>query len=241
MDPRELLEGLLQSGKKIAEQTLESGKDLAAKGKDLAEDKLGIPQDGEGRGDSLSNLGKGAAVGGLLALLVGTERGRKVSGSAIKLGGLAALGGLAYKVFKDYQAKGDAPEAEIGTAIGDLSGGAGTNRSVGLIKAMIAAAKADGKVDAAEQLKLAEQIEALGLDEGVATSLKDELAKPLDAAAVASLADSPAAAAEIYLASRMVLDVDRQVERDYLNDLAAALKLDGALVNQLEIEASLAA
>ena len=241
MDPRELLEGLLQSGKKIAEQTLESGKDLAAKGKDLAEDKLGIPQDGEGRGDSLSNLGKGAAVGGLLALLVGTERGRKVSGSAIKLGGLAALGGLAYKVFKDYQAKGDAPEAEIGTAIGDLSGDAGTNRSVGLIKAMIAAAKADGKVDAAEQLKLAEQIEALGLDEGVATSLKDELAKPLDAAAVASLADSPAAAAEIYLASRMVLDVDRQVERDYLNDLAAALKLDGALVNQLEIEASLAA
>ena len=240
MDPRELLEGLLQSGKKIAEQTLESGKDLAAKGKDLAEDKLGIPADGEGRSDTMSNLGKGAAVGGLLALLVGTERGRKVSGSALKIGGLAALGGLAFKVFKDYTAQGNT-EQEIGTSISDLSGEQGTTRSVGLIKAMIGAAKADGKVDAAEQVRISEQIEALGLDESVATSLKDELAKPLDAAAIAALADSPAAAAEIYLASRMVLDVDRQAERDYLNDLAAAMKLDGAVVNQLEIEASLAA
>ncbi len=236
MNPQELLEGLLQSGKRIAEQTLASSKDLASKGRELAEDKLGVPEGGEERSDTISNLGKGAAVGGLLALLVGTQRGRKVAGSAAKIGGLAALGGLAYKVFKDYKANaGDAQE--IGTAVSDLTGDEGNARSVGLIKAMIAAAKADGHIDVSERARLTEQIESLGLEQSLAMSLKDELAKPLSASDIAELADSPAAAAEIYLASRLVLDVDRQSERDYLNELATALKLNSALVDKLEMEA----
>lgn len=249
MDPRALLESLLQSGKELAEkglesgkglaeQTLESGKGLVEKGRDLAEDKLGLPE-GEAGDKAMANLGKGAAVGGLLALLLGTERGRKIAAPAAKLGGLAALGGLAYKVFKDHQAKSGATE-EIGQPVSELSADEGNVRSISLIRAMIAAAKADGYVDASEQTRLAEEIEILGLEAELATSLKDELAQPLDVAQVAALADSPAAAAEIYLASRMVLDVDRQSERSYLDQLAAALKLDGSLVNQLEVEATAA-
>ncbi|MFK7819750.1 MAG: tellurite resistance TerB family protein [Planctomycetaceae bacterium] len=236
MDPRALLESLLQSGKELATQTLESGRDLAEKGRDLAEDKLGIPEDGTQRDETLSNLGKGAAVGGLLALLVGTERGRDVAGSAAKIGGLAALGGLAYKVYRDYQSK-NGDSTEIGSSVSDLSGDEGQNRSVNLIKAMIAAAKADGHMDSTEQARLIEQIQVLGLDESVATSLKDEIGRPLNAQEIASLSDSPAAAAEIYLASRMVIDVDRQSERDYLDALSNALKLDPLFVAELESEA----
>ena len=249
MDPRALLESLLRSGKELAEkglesgkglaeQTLESGKDLVERGRDLAEDKLGLPE-GEAGDQAMANLGKGAAVGGLLALLLGTERGRKIAAPAAKLGGLAALGGLAYKVFKDHQARTGATE-EIGQPVSELPVGEANIRSINLIRAMIAAAKADGYVDASEQQRLTEEIQILGLEDELATSLQDELAQPLDVTQVAGLADSPAAAAEIYLASRMVLDVERQSEQSYLDQLAAALGLEDSLVSQLELEATAA-
>ncbi len=46
----------------------------------------------------------GGAAGGLAALLLGSKKGRKLAGSALKWGGIAAIGGLAYKAYRDYQA-----------------------------------------------------------------------------------------------------------------------------------------
>ena len=43
------------------------------------------------------------AAGALVAVLLGTGTGREVTGSALKLGGLAAIGGLAYKAYQNYQ------------------------------------------------------------------------------------------------------------------------------------------
>lgn len=43
------------------------------------------------------------AAGALAAVLLGTGPGRKVGGAAVKLGGLAAIGGLAYKAYQNYQ------------------------------------------------------------------------------------------------------------------------------------------
>lgn len=45
-----------------------------------------------------------AVLGGLGALVFGTSTGRAVAGSAAKLGGLALIGGLAYKAYQNYQA-----------------------------------------------------------------------------------------------------------------------------------------
>jgi hypothetical protein len=50
-----------------------------------------------------NQLGAGAALGGLGALILGTGAGRSLAGSAIKLGGLALIGGLAYKAYQNYQ------------------------------------------------------------------------------------------------------------------------------------------
>jgi uncharacterized membrane protein YebE (DUF533 family) len=54
---------------------------------------------------------------------------------------------------------------------------------------------------------------------------------------VAREADSPEAAAELYLASVLVIDLDDARERVYLNELARALGLDPELARRLEREA----
>ena len=59
----------------IFEQLLSSGQELAAKGRDVAERGLGVPDSGDERSAMLSGLGKGAAAGGLdnRALCVGYD------------------------------------------------------------------------------------------------------------------------------------------------------------------------
>ena len=220
----------------IMDQILQSGKELAEKGKSLAEDQLGVPkQDGEQREAMMSGLGKGAAVGGVLALLLGTRLGRRLSGKALKYGSLAALGTIAYKAYQNYQTShGDV--AAAGESVGDLSGEAAQKRSSTLLKAMISAAKADGHIDDAERKAIQTQLEQLNLSEEAMYLIHAELEKGIDVAALAGEVDSPSAAAEVYLASRMVLDVNDMSERAYLDQLASALNLSDELVEKLENE-----
>ena len=219
----------------ILDQILQSGKDLAERGKNFAEDKLDVPESGENREAMVSGLKKGALGGGLLALLLGTRAGRRLGGSALKLGSLAALGGLAFKAYKDYTNKqgGDVS----GQSLEDLAGPEADSRSIQLIRAMISAAKADGHIDSTERENIKRQIEQFELESDFAALLRSELDKPLDVRAVAAGADSPASAAETYLASLLVIDVDSEVERQYLRDLAEALSISNDYAAHLEAAA----
>ena len=49
------------------------------------------------------------ATGAIAAVLLGTGTGRALTGSALKLGGLAVVAGLGYQAYKNYQA-GKAPQ-----------------------------------------------------------------------------------------------------------------------------------
>jgi len=62
---------------------------------------------------------------------------------------------------------------------------------------------------------------------------EDGLSKPLNIKEVAAGADSPAAAAEIYLTSLLAINIDNDQERAYLEELAAQLKLPPELVSEL--------
>src|SRR3546814_1959412 len=97
------------------------------------------------------------------------------------------------------------------------------------MSAMIAAAKADGDIDAAERKRIFGQIETLDLDGSDKAFLFDELAKPLDVDAVATAARTPEEAAEIYAVSLMAIDPDDPAAQGYLAMLAGRLKLDPAL------------
>jgi uncharacterized membrane protein YebE (DUF533 family) len=225
MNARSLLDALFQSGQ-----------DTARTGRQAAERGLGVPAEGPLRDLALSSLGKGALAGGALSLLLGTRGGRRTTSRVVKLGSLAALGTLAYKAYQSW----DSGRPDAGGAAKSLGKPASRDserHNLALLRAMIAAAKADGHVDETERARIEAQIREMGLESETAQFLRAELAKPLDVKEVAAGADSPEAAAEIYLASLLAIDVDNAMERHYMQKLARELKLDPALVRQLEEQA----
>jgi uncharacterized membrane protein YebE (DUF533 family) len=226
--------------KDMLDQMLAAGKDLTAQGTNLAEKHLNLPPEGQERDALLGNLGKGALAGGALVALLGTNVGRKLTGTAAALGGIGLLGKVAHDAFRTWQAdQGDSSEA--GTPVQQLPGAAAEERSKALFKAMIAAAKADGHIDDAERAAIQRSIASLGLDDDTRLVMEAELARPLDVQEIAATADSKEAAAEIYLASLFVIDTANPAERSYLDRLAAALDIHPALAAQLQEKAQAAA
>lgn len=184
--------------------------------------------------DTLKGFGGGVAATGLLSLLMG----KKGFGSnALQLGSMAALGALAYNAWKNYQG-GQAASAAPGQFIpAEQRTQAQTAQASELtIKAMIAAAAADGRIDTAESSAILAQI---GTENAEARAwLEQQIHNPPTPQSLAAeVGNDPALAAEIYLASRIVCgDLERK-EIVYLHELAEALHLDDALVEKLERQA----
>lgn len=217
----------------LFDQLLQSGRDLVNKGQEMVEQKLDIPASGEQRDAAWSNMGKGAAVAGVAALLLGTSAGRGLTGLALKLGSLGAIGGLAYKTFQDWQAKQGGTTVDPGQAVSNLTGAQLDKRGKALLRAMLSAAKADGHIDEDERAKIDAYLQKLNLDPEALHFVKDEITKPLNVKEVAAGADSPAAAVEIYMTSLLAMNPDTEAERAYLDELAKELKLPPELISEL--------
>ena len=68
----------------------------------------GLASGAKGAWDGQSGLAKGAMAGGLLGILLGGSGTRKMAKSALKVGGAALIGGLAYKAYEDWQGRNSA-------------------------------------------------------------------------------------------------------------------------------------
>lgn len=238
MDVARLLQGFLgdmQGGGQPAAQGGQPGQQAAARGPG------GLP----------SGMMGGAAAGGMIALLLGTKKGRKLGGKAIKYGGMAAVGGLAYKAYRDWQsgkamgqtpapAALEAPGPETGFDVAHDHDAQGRDFRLVLMQAMIAAANADDHIDAEEHKHIRAQVEELGLGPEEKAVLFEFLSDPADAAMIAGLARTEEQKAEIYLASALSIDPDTVEERAYLSDLAARLNLPKGLSGYLDAEAAAA-
>lgn len=218
----------------LLNELLAKSQTATKKGIEIAESTLGVPESGEERDVMLKGMGKGAMAAGAVALLLGTSAGRKLTGTAVKVGGVAAVGTLAYKAYNDWQTKQATQIQHTGTPIGELEDDAASDRSMAIVKAMISAAKADGHIDAEETKAISSKVKALALDTDLTAFLMSEMNKPVDVATVAATADTVETAAELYLASAMVVDLQDKQERDYMDSLATALKIDKDLARQLE-------
>ncbi|WED22465.1 tellurite resistance TerB family protein [Vibrio sp. JC009] len=203
-----------------------------------------LKQSTSGMGDianknNLSALGAGAVGGGLIGLLMGSKKARKMTKKVAGVGGAAALGALAYKVYNDWQAGQNSPDSgSAPSSAAEISPAEATfdenQHSILILKAMIAAAKADGHVDSQEQEKIQQAVSAMGADDAVSQLVTEELNKPLDPSEVARAATTPQQASEIYLASLIVVDEQNFMEKAYLKELASQLRLEDELVHRLE-------
>jgi uncharacterized membrane protein YebE (DUF533 family) len=196
-------------------------------------------QDAKQSGD-LAKYGTGAAVGGALALLLGSRRGRSLGGKALKLGSIAAIGALAWKAYQDHQAKSAAqpPAGAAGAPRFEaLPAPALEDHSRAMLKAMIAAAKADGHMDERERGLVEAELARLEADPAARQWVEAELRRPVEPADVAAAAKTPEMGAEVYLASVLVADETSTMERAYLDQLAQQLKLAPELKAQLEAKA----
>lgn len=196
-------------------------------------------------------LAGGAAAGGIMALLMGSKSTRKMAKKVVKYGGTAIVGGLAYKAYDNWQknkALGQTnaiSDHDIELASNLNSQAQLVNQSAGrdqglelvLINTMIAASKADGNIDAFEQKRLFSTIEKLNFTPQDKAAVFDAMSREITIQEIANSVTLEEHRAEVYLSAYMAIEVDNQLERTFLNNLALALKLPKGLPAYLEQQA----
>ncbi|MBB4125660.1 uncharacterized membrane protein YebE (DUF533 family) [Xanthomonas translucens] len=221
------LDQLLQSAQGAAGQAMAKTGTSASAGSSANSGGLG--------GMLNADFGKGALSGGALGLLLGKNRTtRKLA----TYGGLAALGVMAYRAYGDYkrqQLGAAAPDPQTLDRLPPLEV---EQHSQAILRALVAAAKADGHIDTRERELIEGEFTRLNGDEDVQRWLHAELEKPLDPAEVAQAAATPEIASEMYLASLLAADEQSFMERSYLDELARQLGIDDALKQQLQKQAA---
>lgn len=105
--------------------------------------------------------------------------------------------------------------------------------AVFLIRAMIAAAHADGQIDADERKRLLDRFESAGLDSEERAFLLQELLSPVDLDTIVRQAATPELAREIYAASLLAIEADTEAEHTYLNTLAQRLAIQEETIQQI--------
>lgn len=194
----------------------------------------------------------GGLAGGLASNLLTTKKGRKMSKKALKMGGIAAVGALAYGAYQKYSNQ-TTPSAQPLSQQGEPQQlqqppegstfippkndrHAQDQLGMTLVRAMIAAARSDGTLDAQESQTIFQRIQSLPLEEDEKNLLVEEMGRPVDIDILVREATNVETASEIYVASLLAIDVDTPEEQSYLAMLAARLKLPQDLVKKLHQE-----
>jgi uncharacterized membrane protein YebE (DUF533 family) len=194
----------------------------------------------EDRGLFNADFGKGALAGGALGLLLGNKKARKYGKKLALYGGVAAVGVLAYRAYGDWKQQSGAGGGEPQT-VDRLPPAQAELHAQAILKALVAAAKADGHIDTREREVIEGEFRRIDADASLQAWLHTELERPLDPAEVARAASTPEMASEMYLASLLAADEQSFMERAYLDELARQLQLDEALKQRLEQEVRQAA
>jgi uncharacterized membrane protein YebE (DUF533 family) len=191
----------------------------------------------------------GGVAGGLASSLLLSKAGRRLGKRALELGGLAVIAGLGYTAWRRYQEGRGAGPAATARGAADLPAGflppptqPQALDSLGrvLLQAMIAAARADAKLDGDERRALFEHVARIELPETERADLYAALERPVEVQTLVAAATTQERAVEIYAASLLAIEVDTPAERGYLAMLAAALGLPDSLIAHIHREAGVA-
>ncbi|MGI9522950.1 MAG: tellurite resistance TerB family protein [Hyphomicrobiaceae bacterium] len=190
-----------------------------------------------------NQLTTGAVLGGLGAIILGTQTGRSLATSAAKIGALALIGGLAYKAYQNYRA-GRPPIANGPDDTEAAPSGSGFDAdsvsdeaAVNYIRAMIAAAAADGRLDSAEQERIIGSLKEQGVDAEAEAFLAQQLNNPASIDALVEATRTPEERVQLYTAARLAIDPDTAAESNFLAVLGHRLGLDPDLIKHVNASA----
>ena len=182
-------------------------------------------------------------LGSLLSDSLRGRPGRSLKRAAMSPQGLLVLGGVAMAAYEHFVGGKQGAGAAVPPPLPSSSppppppppdaGARGEAQVLTLIAAMVAAAKADGRVDEDEKGRLLARMEEVGAGEAERAFLAAELEKPLDLEALVARVQGPVQAAEVYAASAAVIEADTIAEQGYLALLAARLGLSADLVRDI--------
>ena len=192
----------------------------------------GASRSGGGLGDLVGSMLGGGNSGGGIGELLGGLLGGGAAPSGGRGGGLGDLMGMAMQQFGAAE-RGNTSQARAqmrdrlprGTDYLQVE-----QQAEILIRAMINAAKADGRIDSGEQQRIVERLGEVSEDE--IAFVQREFQAPLD---VDGFARSIPRGMEqqVYAISLMAIDLDSNPEAQYLHQLAKATGIGPDAVNQI--------
>lgn len=222
-----------------------------------------LSRSGMMKGSGSSLLGGGIA-GGIAGSVMSSKSAKKTGKKALKIGALAAVGGIAWKAYKSYseqqandrafnrgkyqdyasnQQSQQAREAshfayqdqslkepQFAAVVGETN----TEGQLLLLRAMVAAAHADGHIDQTERMKIFDNVDAMDLSTEDKSSLFDEMRSPLSIQELVDIVPCSEAAAEVYAISALAIDLSEDRSRLYLDQLARMLCIPSQLQHALE-------
>ena len=189
----------------------------------------------------------GAASGALVSLLLNKKARKKLGGSMGKVGGAAALAGIGYMAYRQWQeSQGPAvpPPAPSMPSTSDmvppppppLNLAAASDQvettdglQVKMLLAMVAAAAADGSIDDREMDNLIQAIDAAPISPEAKSELTAALNEPPTVEEIAASVSGPEEASELYGAAFAAIEVDTPAEHMFLRRFAVALNLNEEL------------
>ncbi|QFU17907.1 DUF533 domain-containing protein [Microvirga thermotolerans] len=178
-----------------------------------------------------------AVMVGVTKAVVNSETGRKLTEKAKAKG--AAL-------FGRFLSKGEAGpliEAQPGAAAPQAlpppaAAAPSADTALLVMRAMIAAAAADGRIDEGERARILGTLKSAGIDGEGVEIVEAELARPASAAELAAAVRTPEAAIQVYTAARRIITPNTVEERVFLAQLSGALGLDPRIVAQIDAAAA---
>ncbi|MEJ2323032.1 MAG: tellurite resistance TerB family protein, partial [Gammaproteobacteria bacterium] len=141
---------------------------------------------------------------------------------------------LAYKAYKNWQ-HGNYDTSSVTESSFSTPEILSPEYQLTLIKAMIAAARVDGHIDAVEQQRIFGALDEMELTTDQKAMMFDLMRQPITIDELVMGATSLEQKSELYLVSCLFLDSDQAEESVHLQQLAYAMRLPDGLCQQLPL------
>ncbi|AUH32835.1 tellurite resistance TerB family protein [Paracoccus tegillarcae] len=175
-----------------------------------------------GTKSSRSGSSSGGGLGDILGAVLGGAAGGAAAGKLAEKGSQSQNDASFGELFNDTLSTGEEPEVAPTPEQNAVAGL--------MLRAMIQAAKSDGKIDDAEKQRLTSELGEM--DDEERQFIREQMAAPVDPEGLAREVPS-GLEGQVYLMSLMAIDFDSKAEAEYLHALAQGLGLNQQVVNQI--------